>query len=115
MPDKSVGPPWSNFVKPRPEAGLEAWVGRRDIICDAGVTRRLILQMTEQHGYELAQQPNTRARRSARCSTAALNPTALITSYRRLTGRSGRRRIDPLVPFLCPASVGNGENVHPLR
>ena len=38
VPDASVGPPWPHCIKTASEAGLEAWVGRRDIICDAGVT-----------------------------------------------------------------------------
>jgi hypothetical protein len=46
--------PWPSSVKTASEAGLKAWIGRCDTICDARVTRRLMLQMTEQHGYELA-------------------------------------------------------------
>jgi hypothetical protein len=34
---------WANRSKPTSEAVLEEWIGRRDIICDAGVTRRLML------------------------------------------------------------------------
>jgi hypothetical protein len=42
VPGTSVGPPWLNCVKTASEAGLEEWIGRCNIICDAGVTRRLI-------------------------------------------------------------------------
>jgi hypothetical protein len=34
--------PWPSCTKPAIEAGLEAWIGRRNITCDAGVTRTLV-------------------------------------------------------------------------
>jgi hypothetical protein len=42
--------PSPSSAEPTPDAGLEECIGRCNTICDAGVTRRLMLQMTEQHG-----------------------------------------------------------------
>jgi len=35
--------PWPRCIKTASEAGFKAWIGRRDIICDVGVTQTLVL------------------------------------------------------------------------